>query len=124
VNPIEVDARGLLCPLPVIRLAQAARDAPAGTRFIVLADDPAARHDIPAWCRMRDHELHELTEVPAVSGVTGVTATSTTGGPTTEGAEAAYIRFVVSVPEVLPVPPQRSKAGGMGSESDSASRST
>ncbi|HEY5247466.1 MAG TPA: sulfurtransferase TusA family protein, partial [Dermatophilaceae bacterium] len=64
VNPVEVDARGLRCPLPVIRLAQAARDAPAGTWIVVLASDPAARYDIPAWCRMRDHELREMTEIP------------------------------------------------------------
>jgi TusA-related sulfurtransferase len=62
-NPIEVDARGLRCPLPVIRLAEAARDAPAGTLVVVLASDPAARHDIPAWCRMREHDLLEVSEV-------------------------------------------------------------
>ena len=63
MEPIEVDARGLRCPLPVIRLAAAARDAPAGTLITVLANDPAARHDIPAWCRMRGHELSEMTEM-------------------------------------------------------------
>jgi tRNA 2-thiouridine synthesizing protein A len=62
-EPIEVDARGLRCPLPVIRLAEVARDAPQGTCIVVLATDPAARYDIPAWCRMRHHELVELSEV-------------------------------------------------------------
>jgi tRNA 2-thiouridine synthesizing protein A len=62
-NTIEVDARGLRCPLPVIRLAEAAHDAPSGTWVVVLASDPAARHDIPAWCRMRNHELVEITEI-------------------------------------------------------------
>lgn len=64
-NTIEVDTRGLRCPLPVIRLAQAARDAQPGTRIVVLASDPAARYDIPAWCRMCEHELGEITEVAA-----------------------------------------------------------
>jgi tRNA 2-thiouridine synthesizing protein A len=94
-GPIEVDARGLRCPLPVIRLAQAARDAPAGTRITVLADDPAARHDIPAWCRMRGHELSELTEV----------------------TDPGYLLFVV---RVLPQPP---KAAGTDNESERPSRS-
>jgi tRNA 2-thiouridine synthesizing protein A len=62
-KPIEVDARGLRCPLPVIRLAEAARDAPSGALVVVLASDPAARHDIPAWCRMREHDLLEVTEI-------------------------------------------------------------
>lgn len=51
-----VDARGLRCPLPVIRLAARARDLPAGALVTVLATDPAARHDVPAWARMRGHE--------------------------------------------------------------------
>jgi tRNA 2-thiouridine synthesizing protein A len=52
-----VDARGLACPLPVIRLAAAARDLPDGTLVTVLWTDPAAEHDIPAWARMRGHRV-------------------------------------------------------------------
>lgn len=61
-QPIEVDARGLRCPLPVIRLAQAARDAPRGTEILVRSTDPAARADIPAWCRLRGQTLVEVRE--------------------------------------------------------------
>lgn len=53
----DLDARGLLCPLPVIRLARLARELPAGSSLLVLADDPAAESDIPAWARMRGHEV-------------------------------------------------------------------
>lgn len=53
---VVVDARGQRCPLPVITLARRARDLPAGTMVVVLATDPAARHDVPAWARMRGHE--------------------------------------------------------------------
>jgi tRNA 2-thiouridine synthesizing protein A len=60
---LVVDARGLRCPLPVIRLAEAARDATVGTVVEVWATDPAARADIPAWCRMRGHTY--LGEVDA-----------------------------------------------------------
>lgn len=55
--PIVVDARGLRCPLPVIELARAARGAAPGTVLTVLATDPAARYDVPAWARLRGHEL-------------------------------------------------------------------
>jgi cysteine desulfurase len=55
-DPLVVDARGLRCPLPVIRLAEAARDAPVGTVIEGWVTDPAARADIPAWCRMRRQE--------------------------------------------------------------------
>ena len=50
---VIVDSRGTLCPQPVIDLARAAKDAEPGTVIEVLADDPAAATDIPAWCRMR-----------------------------------------------------------------------
>lgn len=53
----ELDCRGLLCPMPVIKLAGVAQDATPGTVVRILTDDPAARIDIPAWCRMRRHDL-------------------------------------------------------------------
>ena len=64
--PIVVDARGLRCPLPVIRLAQTARHAAPGAVIEVWATDPAAGADIPAWCRMRGQDF--LGEVPADGG--------------------------------------------------------
>jgi tRNA 2-thiouridine synthesizing protein A len=47
-----IDERGHLCPAPVIALARAARTVARGEVVVVLADDPAAEFDIPAWCRM------------------------------------------------------------------------
>jgi tRNA 2-thiouridine synthesizing protein A len=56
-EPAEIlDCRGQRCPLPVIALARRLPDLPAGAVLRVLADDPAAATDIPAWCRMRDQE--------------------------------------------------------------------
>jgi TusA-related sulfurtransferase len=52
-----IDERGSLCPVPVIALARAARTAAIGTVIVVLADDPAAEFDIPAWCRMTGNEF-------------------------------------------------------------------
>ncbi|WP_372594619.1 sulfurtransferase TusA family protein [Actinotalea sp.] len=60
-----LDARGLRCPMPVIRLAALAREAAPGDEIEVRWTDPAAAHDIPAWARMRGHEVlgtHELDE--------------------------------------------------------------
>ena len=53
---LELDCRGMRCPLPIIRLANNIADVPVGGRLAVVADDPAARPDVPAWCRMRGHE--------------------------------------------------------------------
>ncbi len=59
---ITVDARGTRCPYPVIALARAAADAAPGTVIEVLADDPVALTDVPAWCRMRDAVLKQAVE--------------------------------------------------------------
>lgn len=52
-----VDARGQMCPLPIIMLAKAASVLPPGTEVTVLATDVAARYDVPAWARMTDHDF-------------------------------------------------------------------
>ncbi|KAB1911756.1 sulfurtransferase TusA family protein [Micromonospora sp. AMSO31t] len=57
-EPDEVlDCRGQRCPLPVINLARRLPELPVGAVIRVLADDPAAAVDIPAWCRMRGQEF-------------------------------------------------------------------
>jgi len=114
-NTIEVDARGLRCPLPVIRLGEAARDAPAGARIVVLATDPAARHDIPAWCRMRGHELREVTDVDEVTDVREVSevtemsqvsdSSRTTGDSAEQVPQPAYLRFLVLIRPADPARP-------------------
>jgi len=55
-TPVELDCRGQRCPLPVIALARRLPELPVGTVLRVLADDPAAANDIPAWCRLRVQE--------------------------------------------------------------------
>lgn len=53
---LELDCRGLLCPLPVIELGRRYAEVAPGGLVAVVADDVAARHDVPAWCRMRGQE--------------------------------------------------------------------
>ena len=54
---IVLDCLGQRCPLPVIALAKRIRDVEIGDVVRVLADDPAAANDIPAWCRMKGQEF-------------------------------------------------------------------
>lgn len=64
----RLDARRLLCPLPVIRTQERVKDLAPGDRLEVICTDPGALHDIPAWCRLNGHraasasdpEAHEL----------------------------------------------------------------
>ncbi|MGY3201191.1 aminotransferase class V-fold PLP-dependent enzyme [Streptomyces sp. TE5632] len=63
---LVVDALGRRCPIPVIELAKVIGDVPVGGTVRVLADDEAARLDIPAWCEMRGQEY--VGEEPADHG--------------------------------------------------------
>lgn len=92
-DPVILDMRGQRCPLPIIALGRRARTDP-GTQVRLLADDPAAAVDVPAWCRMTGGHLvaAEFDE------------------------DANCPRYDVA----LPSPPGRSKAGGNASSPGSA----
>jgi tRNA 2-thiouridine synthesizing protein A len=60
-SPHIVDARGLLCPWPVLRLTRAVREGAQGS-IRVIADDPLAAGEIAALCRERGWRLERNTE--------------------------------------------------------------
>lgn len=59
---LVVDALGMACPRPILELAEAMRALPVGDVVLLLADDPAARVDVPAWARMKRQEVLSLDE--------------------------------------------------------------
>lgn len=61
---VTVDARGTRCPVPIIRIAAAARGLPAGTLVELLATDAATSTDLSAWCRMRGHTVLGAEPMP------------------------------------------------------------
>ncbi|MDN5895466.1 MAG: sulfurtransferase TusA family protein [Nocardioides sp.] len=64
---LELDCRGLRCPVPIIRLGKRYTEVAVGELIAVVATDVAARVDIPAWCRMRGQEY--VGEDVAADGV-------------------------------------------------------
>ena len=58
----RLDARYLLCPLPVIRTQQKMKDLAPGDLLEVVCTDPGALYDIPAWCRVHGHRLVSTRE--------------------------------------------------------------
>jgi tRNA 2-thiouridine synthesizing protein A len=58
---LTIDALGRKCPIPIIMLAERINEVPIGAIIAVLADDPAAETDVPAWCMMKSHD-HVLTQ--------------------------------------------------------------
>jgi tRNA 2-thiouridine synthesizing protein A len=57
----QVDARGLSCPMPIVRTAQAVKLLGPGAIVEVLATDPGSQKDFAAWCRSTGNELIEQT---------------------------------------------------------------
>lgn len=53
----HLDARRLLCPMPVIRTQNRVAELAPGDTLDVICTDPGAAKDIPAWCRINGHEL-------------------------------------------------------------------
>ncbi|SFI26795.1 sulfurtransferase TusA family protein [Jannaschia pohangensis] len=58
---LVVDALGLLCPLPVLRLRKRMTDLPPGAVVQLLADDPAAHVDVPHFCAEAGHDFMGAT---------------------------------------------------------------
>jgi TusA-related sulfurtransferase len=56
---VIVNARRLLCPMPVIRVQEAVENLPAGVTVTAICTDPGALHDIPAWARIHGHTVLE-----------------------------------------------------------------
>lgn len=60
---LVIDALGRKCPIPIIMLAERIREVPIGRTIAVLADDPAAKTDVPAWCMMKSHKFIAITDL-------------------------------------------------------------
>ncbi len=58
----ELDAIGLLCPLPVLKARKRLQGLEKGQVLRLLADDPAAVIDVPHFCNEQGHKLLEETD--------------------------------------------------------------
>ncbi|MEX0630306.1 MAG: sulfurtransferase TusA family protein [Chloroflexota bacterium] len=61
-----VDARGLSCPMPIVKTATAMRALASGKVIEVLATDPGSVRDFEAWSRSTGNELIESTQEGSV----------------------------------------------------------
>ncbi|MCP4075754.1 MAG: sulfurtransferase TusA family protein [Gammaproteobacteria bacterium] len=59
---VEVDARRLLCPMPVIRLQDAISELTIGDMVKITCTDPGVKSDIPAWCNINKHSLLNIED--------------------------------------------------------------
>ncbi len=59
---VLVDARELMCPMPVMAATKAARRMEPGQMMKVMATDKGALSDIPAWAEANNHEVTSTSE--------------------------------------------------------------
>jgi tRNA 2-thiouridine synthesizing protein A len=57
-----LDAKGDLCPLPVVKTSKAIKEVAVGQILEVLATDPGSKPDLAAWSKMTGHKLLSSTE--------------------------------------------------------------
>jgi len=58
-----LDLKGLLCPIPIVKMAKAIKEVGVGQLIEAFATDPGVMADIPAWCRSTGNELVTLEKL-------------------------------------------------------------
>ena len=59
IRLIELDTRGLLCPLPVLKLRKAIQNINPNEKIRLITDDPAAIVDVPHFCNEQGYQITE-----------------------------------------------------------------
>ncbi len=54
---LDLDLKGLLCPMPMVKVSQRIGDVPVGGVIRAVATDPGAMADIPAWAKSTGNEV-------------------------------------------------------------------
>lgn len=57
MSTYQLDARRLLCPMPVIKVQNRVNELVTGDVLEVICTDPGALNDVPAWCRINGHQV-------------------------------------------------------------------
>jgi tRNA 2-thiouridine synthesizing protein A len=59
---LKLDLKGLLCPLPIVKLSQAIKELPVGAVIEGVATDPGVMADVPAWAKSTGQELISIEQ--------------------------------------------------------------
>ncbi|MCA8988843.1 MAG: sulfurtransferase TusA family protein [Planctomycetaceae bacterium] len=63
---LELDCKGMNCPMPIVELTKAARSIGPGKRIEVTATDLAFKPDVEAWARRMGHSIEDFQEEDTV----------------------------------------------------------
>jgi tRNA 2-thiouridine synthesizing protein A len=62
MDKMVLDAQGLMCPMPIVKLAKKIKEMKVGETLELIADDVGSKEDVPAWCKRTGNELLESRE--------------------------------------------------------------
>jgi len=60
---ISLDLKGMVCPIPIVKVSQAIKQIQVGETIEAFATDPGVLGDIPAWCKTSGNELVKMERV-------------------------------------------------------------
>jgi tRNA 2-thiouridine synthesizing protein A len=58
----SLDCKGLMCPMPIVKLAKKMKELKVGQVLELVVDDPGSKEDVPAWCSRTGNELLGMEE--------------------------------------------------------------
>jgi tRNA 2-thiouridine synthesizing protein A len=61
-----LDCKGLMCPMPIVKLAKKMKELPVGKVLELISDDIGSKEDIPAWCKRTGNQLLESRDEKGV----------------------------------------------------------
>ena len=60
---VTLDLKGLVCPIPIVKVNQAVKQVEVGELIDAFATDPGVLGDIPAWCKTSGNELVKMERI-------------------------------------------------------------
>jgi tRNA 2-thiouridine synthesizing protein A len=61
-----LDLKGLMCPIPIVKVSQAIKQVQVGELIEAFATDPGVLADIPAWCKTSGNELVKMERIEKI----------------------------------------------------------
>lgn len=61
-TPVQIDAKGLKCPMPVIKLQQQVRKSEPKSLICIACTDPGAEKDISSWVKVNKHQIIQVIQ--------------------------------------------------------------
>ena len=61
-----LDAKGLMCPMPIVQLAKKIKTMKVGDELDLISDDVGSKEDVPAWCQRTGNQLVDMKEAGGV----------------------------------------------------------